>query len=179
MVRVTVSGHPGSGTSTLVANLCTAKGWSSVNGGEIFRQEASARNISLENFSQLCLSDPEVDRDLDRLLQDRMTSPDGPDVVESRLAGWWAHNLELECLRVWVEVSADERARRVVSREGGTMQDQRDKGDARMASDAARYAKLYDIDIQSREPYDCIIHSDDLSIDDVLNAVLTRLEENT
>ena len=50
MVRITISGHPGSGTSTLVAAICEARGWSSLNGGDIFRQEAKNRNFSLGEF---------------------------------------------------------------------------------------------------------------------------------
>ena len=54
MLKVTISGHPGSGTSTLVSLLCEAKGWSSLNGGELFRQEAQRRNTRLADFGQLC-----------------------------------------------------------------------------------------------------------------------------
>ena len=37
MVRITVSGHPCSGTSTLVSGLMDHYGWSSLNGGDVFR----------------------------------------------------------------------------------------------------------------------------------------------
>ena len=45
MVKVTVSGHPGSGTSTLVNGLMTRFGWTSLNGGDVFREEAKRRGI--------------------------------------------------------------------------------------------------------------------------------------
>jgi cytidylate kinase len=72
MLQVTISGHPGSGTSTLVSLLCEAKGWSSLNGGELFRQEAKRRNMTLADFGQLCKEDLEVDRQLDALLKEQM-----------------------------------------------------------------------------------------------------------
>ena len=53
MVRITISGHPGSGTSTLVNLLRENKNWTSLNGGELFRQ-AKRRNMSLADFGQLC-----------------------------------------------------------------------------------------------------------------------------
>ena len=40
-----MSGKPGSGTSTLVDLLAKEMGWDSVNGGDIFRQEAKRMNL--------------------------------------------------------------------------------------------------------------------------------------
>ncbi len=48
MPRITVSGHPGSGTSTLVAGLVEHFGWTSLNGGEVFRNEAARREMNLQ-----------------------------------------------------------------------------------------------------------------------------------
>ena len=121
MVLLTVSGHPGSGTTTLVGNVCGRRGWSSLNGGQVFREAASERGVSVEEFSALCEAEPEVDKILDKKLLDAMQSAGGPEVVESRLCGWWAHNNEIDCIRLWLAVSEDERARRVVSREGGSV----------------------------------------------------------
>ena len=56
MVRITVSGLPGSGTSTLVQGICQVKGWSALNGGDVFREEAANRGLSVADFSQLCKS---------------------------------------------------------------------------------------------------------------------------
>lgn len=176
MVRITVSGHPGSGTSTLVSKLCAALNWSNINGGDIFREEAVMRGIPLEEFSQLCLSDQHIDRELDAELKRRMLLDAGPEVVESRLAGWWAYQLELGCARVWINVSEDERAKRVVNREGGTTGEQRAKIVQRMEADSARYSNLYGIDIDSFEPYDCVINGDSMTPDNVLTTVLTHLE---
>ncbi|HII37358.1 MAG TPA: AAA family ATPase, partial [Candidatus Poseidoniaceae archaeon] len=47
MKKLTISGHPGSGTSTLVAGLRNHHGWTSINGGEIFRSEAKKLGLSL------------------------------------------------------------------------------------------------------------------------------------
>ena len=46
----------------------------------------------------------------------------------------------------------------------------------RMKYDAGRYKQLYDIDIESKSPYTCIIESDNLNPDQVLNAALVHLE---
>ena len=59
--HITISGHPGSGTSSLVDGICKAKGWTSLNGGQIFRDEAKNRGLSLAEFGDLCASDYSVD----------------------------------------------------------------------------------------------------------------------
>ena len=69
MPKITVSGHPGSGTSSLVKKLMEYYNWDSVNGGQIFRNEAKARNMSLAAFGKLCNEDESVDRELDEKLK--------------------------------------------------------------------------------------------------------------
>ena len=55
MRKVTISGHPGSGTSTLVEGLSRHFSWTSINGGQIFRNEDYERKMTLNlvNFVQM------------------------------------------------------------------------------------------------------------------------------
>ena len=46
-----------------------------------------------------------------------------------------------------------------------------------MESDGERYNRFYGIDIESREPYTCIIQSDERGTEEVLALVLQHLEE--
>ena len=112
MKKLTVSGHPGSGTSTLVEGLKNHFGWLSVNGGEIFRSEAKNRDMTLSEFGKLCSDDQSVDLALDEILRNYIAD-DETNIIESRLAGWWAFKMEAECRRIWLKVSEEERARRV------------------------------------------------------------------
>ena len=175
---VTISGHPGSGTSTLVQGLCKQMNWRMLNGGQIFRDAAHSKGMTLEAFGQYCLEDESVDKDLDQMLTDVMLSEDSPEVVESRLAGWWAFKHQLNCQRIWIEVSEEVRANRVVEREGGIHHEQLQLIRERMHFDGSRYNQLYDIDIESKEPYTCIIESDLLNAEEVLRVALEHLEGN-
>ena len=55
--KITISGHPGSGTTTLVSGLVNHFNWRYLNGGQVFRDEAKLRNMTLEEFGELCVSD--------------------------------------------------------------------------------------------------------------------------
>ena len=179
MLQMTISGHPGSGTSTLVSLLREAKGWSSLNGGELFRQEAKRRNMSLSEFGQLCKEDLEVDRQLDALLKEEMmrTDDEAPSIVESRLSGWWAYKLGLSTPRIWLEVDDIERAKRVQAREGGDLNSIIEANKQRSKVDEQRFDELYGLLPQQTEPYTHIINASDLNPQEVLALVLDILEE--
>jgi cytidylate kinase len=177
LVRITISGHPGSGTSTLVEAICQHKGWTSLNGGEIFRQEAKNRNLSLSEFANLCAKDFSVDSQLDEILKSKMVEPNGPKVMESRLSGWWAHLLELDCIRLWIEVSETVRAERVVGREGISFEEALSSNSKRTQKDLARYEEMYGLNPEERTPYTHVIDASALTKEEVLSSTLTFLEE--
>ncbi len=171
MVRITISGAPGSGTSTLVGKIREATGWDSLNGGDVFRAEAARRGLSVGEFSELCKTDLDVDRSLDDLLRAAMTRENGPEILESRLSGWWAYQLKLDCLRVWIETSDEERALRVQAREGGDFAQRLAESSARQSADKERYRMLYDIDLDDMTPYNLIVDANDLSAEQVFAIV--------
>ena len=82
--KLTISGHPGSGTSTLVDGLCRSLNWQKLNGGQVFRDMANERGVSLEEFANLCIEDESIDKELDALLSETMQSEDSPENVERR-----------------------------------------------------------------------------------------------
>ena len=171
LLKVTISGPPGSGTSTLVAKIAESRGWRSMNGGDVFREEARSRGLSVEELSSVAKEDTDVDRHLDGLLQKHMLSPESPEIVESRLSGWWAHKNDLECLRVWVSVSDKERARRIQKREGGELADCLHRSQQRQEDDMDRYSSLYGIDLDDMSPYHLVIDADNKDESQVFNEV--------
>jgi len=175
LVHITISGAPGSGTSTLVGKIREATGWESLNGGEVFRAEAARRGLSVVEFSELCKTDLDVDRSLDDLLRKAMTSENGPEILESRLSGWWAHQLKIDCLRVWIETSDEERARRVQAREGGEFSQRLLESRARQSADKERYRMLYDIDLDDMSPYNLVVDANNLSAEQVFTIVQGEL----
>ena len=175
MLKVTISGPPGSGTSTLVSMIAERRDWQSINGGDIFREEASRRGLTVEELSAAAKEDLDVDRMLDSLLQERMSSSLCPEIVESRLCGWWAKMNSIDCLRVWVAVSDDERARRIQKREGGSFEDCLAKSIQRQADDKERYMELYGIDLDDTSPYNLVVDADDKDEDEVFDAVNSNL----
>ena len=175
LLKVTISGPPGSGTSTLVSRIASSRGWSSMNGGDVFREEARTKGLTVEQLSSEAKEDLDIDRSLDSLLQKRMSSPDSPEIVESRLSGWWAHKNKLSCLKVWVNVSDEERARRIQKREGGELEECLRKSQKRQKDDMERYYTLYGIDLDDMSPYNLVIDADEKDELEVFQAVDSEL----
>ena len=177
MVQITISGHPGSGTSTLVKGLCEHFNWTSLNGGDIFRGEAKTRGMTLADFGEMCKEDLSVDKQLDEILMQRMQEENGADVIESRLSGWWAYRLNLDCIRLWLHVDDEQRAKRVVAREGSDYQTAYSENATRMKVDAERFDILYGIQPADEEPYTHIVDASQLDVQQVLESVIQILNE--
>ena len=175
LLKVTISGPPGSGTSTLVSRIASSRGWSSLNGGDVFREEARTRGLTVEQLSSDAKEDLDVDRSLDSLLQQRMSSHDSPEIIESRLSGWWAYKNSLNCLRVWVNVSEQERAKRIQKREGGDFGDCLRKSQNRQRDDMERYSTLYGINLDDMSPYNLVVDADEKDEMEVFQAVDSEL----
>tara|TARA_B100000900_G_C20597208_1_gene723917 strand:- start:527 stop:1078 length:552 start_codon:yes stop_codon:yes gene_type:complete len=175
LVKITVSGPPGSGTSTLVERLAKENSWSFMNGGDIFRNEAKIRNLTVGQFSDLCKNDLDVDKSLDDKLKNEINNPDGYEIIESRLSGWWAHLMGIDCIRIWVNVSPEECARRIQIREGGSFEEQLILSQQRQIDDKERYQILYNIDLDDMSPYSLVIDADDKDADEVFSVVQTKI----
>ncbi|MAH16972.1 MAG: cytidylate kinase [Euryarchaeota archaeon] len=155
---VTLSGLPGSGTTTAGRLLADALGWEFQSSGELFRSMADARGVTLAEFGALAEGDERIDRELDARAVTLMRGASGL-VMEGRLAGWMAFRNGLGEARVWLESDAATRARRVADRDGGSASEQQAAMAVREASESGRYRDYYDIDIASREPYTLDIDS--------------------
>lgn len=175
MPKITISGHPGSGTSSLVKGLMEHYNWSSINGGQIFRDEAKARNLSLAEFGKLCHDDESVDRELDEKLKQFITAGE-IEIVESRLSGWWAYKLEVDCVRLWLDVSDNERANRVVGREGISFEQALKENTDRTNIDLQRYEAMYGLNPEQKEPYTHVVDATHIGLDEVLSLTLEILE---
>lgn len=154
---VTISGLPGSGTSTVAVAVAAALGVPRLDGGTVWRSMAVERGMSVAEFGALGERDPVVDLELDRRLAAAAT--DGDLVLESRLAGWIALNEGLDALKVWIACDEAERARRVSIREGVAPDAALAANREREASEATRYRSYYAIDISDLAPYDLLLDS--------------------
>ena len=154
---ITISGLPGSGTTTVSRLVAAALGLERFPGGEVFRQMASEAGMTLAEFGAHAQGHPEIDRELDDRLEARAT--EGGCVIESRLAGWLVTRAGLAAVRVWVDGSDEVRAARVAARDGSSVAQALIDNAERSALERARYQAVYGIDLDDRSTYDLVLDS--------------------
>jgi predicted cytidylate kinase len=172
---VTISGLPGSGTSTVARSVASALGIERLDGGAVFRALAAEQGMTLAEFGAYAETDPTVDLELDTRLAARAAA--GDVVLESRLAGWIVTNERLDATRVWLACSEEERARRVGARDNLGLDDALAVDRAREASESARYRAYYDIDLGDLSIYDLIVDSTSLPAAEIVETILQRVRD--
>lgn len=153
---VTMSGPPGSGTSSAAAAVADALGYEHVSGGDIFRQLAAERAMTVEEFGELAAEDESIDTDLDARLTEIAAERDDV-VLESRLAGWMAG--EHATLRLWLDAPRHVRVARIADREDWSEDEARERVRDREQNERERYLTYYDIDVTDRSIYDLVVNT--------------------
>lgn len=168
---ITISGLPGSGTSTAARQVASAFGLEHLDGGTVFRAMAQERGLSLAEFAVQAEGDESIDRALDDLLSQRAL--EGDVLIESRLAGWLTERSGAVGLKVWVECDEHERARRVGGRDGHDAAEAFATNRRREASERVRYLSYYGIDLADQSVYDLVVDSTGGPVD----AIAARIVE--
>jgi cytidylate kinase len=160
-MRITVSGPPGSGTTSLARYLAEKYGLEFISAGEVFRRLAREHDMDLAEFGRLAESDPSVDRMIDAR-QKEIGEASEKIVVEGRLSGRMIENADL---RIWLAASLECRAKRIAGRDGMDEEGALAYTRNRQHSEATRYQTYYDIDISDLSSYDLVLSSETFGVD--------------
>ena len=170
---ITVSGPPGCGATTVCEGLSAALDCGYVSGGDIFRELADDRGMSLSQLIAKTDETDEIDRALDqrlRTIAEKWGASNKPFVLESRLAGWLAGNRA--DLRIWLDAPEEVRVERTADRE-----EMEAEMRVREVSEAGRYRSYYGIDVNDRSFYDLAINTARWSPEATLEMILSAIEE--
>lgn len=177
MAIITVSGLPGSGTSTTCKLLQERLGWRYINAGDFFRQLAADQGISLAEMGRRAEVDALVDRALDEGMV-QFARQEQNLIMEGRLTGWMALRQGLPALKVWCQAPLEVRAGRVGQREEQSAEEAGHNIAARERSEHQRYARHHQIDLDDLTLYDLVLDTADLSPEQVVAAIMAALEQS-
>jgi CMP/dCMP kinase len=158
-MRITVSGLPGSGTTTISRLLGEYYELELISSGEVFRKIAKEKGVSLAEFGTMAEKDPSIDLAIDKNQRAVIHSHDNL-ILESRLAGHMAKDVPT-VLKIWIKAPLPVRVKRILRREKSvSFEEELEKTVQREKSEALRYMNYYNIDIDDLSIYDIVIDSE-------------------
>ncbi len=170
MVLLTVTGPPGSGKSTACRAIKDRTGLPYIYAGQLFRDQASSKGLTLDEFGSLCEKDTIFDLELDfRMMELAKT---GNAILEGRMIGALCSRERIPAYKVYIDADIEMRAARVMEREGGDMASIRHDIEERERSERSRYMGLYGIDPRDRRIYDLWVDSTYLTPEEVVTLII-------
>jgi cytidylate kinase len=166
---VTVSGAPGTGTTSLARGMAAELGIKWVNSGELFRKIASDKNVSVKDLNRQAERSPEIDYLIDDA--QKAMAREGSGIFEGRLSG---HLLSAD-LKVLLKADLKVRASRIANRESKLVEDSIQETRFREESEARRYKKYYNIDMGDFSVYDLVVDTGKLNEKTTLGIVLAAV----
>jgi CMP/dCMP kinase len=175
---VSFNGDEGSGKSTIAKLVSAEIGYPRYYMGQIFRDMAAKRDITLVDYLKLGETDPAIDKEVDDYLVD-LSKKEADFIIESRTA--W-HFIP-QSLKIYLSVNEKEGAKRVfgeLQKENQrneisgefSLEDILNKIKERRTTDDARYMKYYGIDIRDKNNYDLVLDTTNLSKEEVFAKVM-------
>ncbi|MCS7131007.1 MAG: AAA family ATPase [Archaeoglobaceae archaeon] len=171
-MKITISGPPGSGKTTVAKILSEKLKIKLISAGEVFRQLAFDRGMSLEEFSKFAESNPEIDIMIDKL-QRELAEKEKDVIVEGRLSGWMIKDADL---RVYIFADPEVRYSRIAKRESKDLSTVKRETKLREEIEKRRYQKFYSIDIDDWKIYDLVVNSNRISAEKIAELIALAIK---
>lgn len=168
---VTVGGQAASGKSTLAKALAKRLGYKHLSAGQVMRDMAKEKGMTLVEFSRYAEEHPEVDKEID-MWQKKEATDDC--VVDGRLS---RHFLAPD-MSIWLVAPARVRAERAMGREKGYGSVEEAEADItkRDDSERKRYKDFYDIDLYDLGVYDLVLNTGRYGIKEMTDIAVEAVE---
>lgn len=174
---ITISGLPGSGTSTAVQLLSEKLKWKHVDAGTMFRAMAREQGMDVLVFREFVADHPDVDEGLDEKMLNLARTATEPLILEARLIGWMTKKENIPAFRVWVDAAPEIRYARIARRESLGVQDATERSTRREKAEAEAFQRLYGIDLHDVSIYDMVIRNDNLKPNEVRDQIAESFEQ--
>ncbi len=178
---ISFNGDHGSGKSTIAEKISKKLGYERIYMGQIFRNLAEEKGLTLVEFAKFAETDSSVDKSVDDYIV-KIGKEKEDFIIESRTA--W-HFLP-KSLKIYLKVSSQEGARRMFEhlkkdvnnnrenedRDIKTVEDVMKSNQKRKVSDNGRYKEFYGIDVNNMDNYDLVVDTTNLTREEVFERVL-------
>lgn len=179
---ITLGGDAGSGKSTVAQAVAKKLNYKYYSVGNLRRQIAAARGLTIEEYNKLGESDPKTDTEADAY-QEKLGKTEDNFVLESRL-GWKFVPKSLKIFLTVDEKVAAERifkdhkaGKRPSEKPMKSIKDAVKEIEERRKSDLLRYKKYYNVNHLDKKHYDIILDTTGKTIEQVADEVLIEVKK--
>lgn len=174
---ISIGGAAGSGKSTVGERLAKELGWPRYYMGQMRRDAAKKRGMTLAEYNLLGENDPKTDKEVDEF-QKELGEKEDNFVIEGRTSWYFIPH----SLKIYIGVDPQEGARRIF--DSLKKKNERNEGvlpesieDVKIGmlkrrdSDQIRYQKYYSIDASDPKNYDFYLDATDLNQEEEYQAI--------
>jgi CMP/dCMP kinase len=179
---ITIGGAPGAGKTCVSKLLCEKLGYKHYYMGQIMRDLAKERGMSLNKFYSLIKKEPEVDREVDEY-QRKLGETEDKLVVEGRTSFHFVPN----SYKIFLDVDEDVGAQRIFE----DLKKNSDRNEdiyrsvsevkqsiqERVNNEIERYQNLYGINHLDKKNFDLVIDTSYITVEQVVNQILTYVQK--
>jgi predicted cytidylate kinase len=182
---ITISGSEGSGKSTIIKYLQGKLNADRIDVGEIRREYAKSKGLTLEELNKLAIDNPESDVKIDN-----QTAIRARELAEKNLVivgGRTQFHFLPESFKLYIKCDLDESAKRIwkdlqnnTNRNEGkinSLEALKKSLINRKESDLARYKKYYNLDHTDESQYDYVIDTTNITTQEAIYIVLKKIKE--
>jgi cytidylate kinase len=178
-MKITISGNPGAGKGELRKLLSKKLKIPSFSVGDLRREFAKRKNITIQELNKLREIDPSTDKDADKFQQE-WASEKKEFILEGRLSYYFIPN----SIKIFLKVNAKIGSTRILKNMRETeqkvksLEEQITITQERIRSDIKRYHEIYQIkNCYDEKNFDIVINTSNLTIKKVLDEVIKKLKD--
>ena len=168
-MKIAVSGKSGCGNTSVSRLMAEKLDLSFIN--FTFRSIAAEKELSLNEVLEKAAKDDWWDKEVDKR-QVAMAQKAGGCVLGSRLAIWLLQEADL---KVYLKESTETRAKRIVKREGGNLDEVTAFTIERDKKDRERYLRIYNIDNDDYSFAGLILDTDNMTIEEISSTIIDEV----
>ncbi|MDO5850979.1 MAG: AAA family ATPase [Methanobacteriaceae archaeon] len=169
---ITIGGLAGTGTTSTTKVLSEKMDIPYLSAGDVFRQMAKDRKMTLLEFSEFAEGNNNIDYELDKK-QAEIANNSENLIVEGRISAYF---VEAD-YRIWFIAPEDIRAERICDREKEPLDKIKEEMIIRSSSEAKRYQEIHNIDINNLDIYDIIINSGTFNTEATVKIILECIKQ--
>jgi cytidylate kinase len=173
---ITISGLHGTGKSTIGKKIAEIFNLRYYATGEVFRELAKEYNMTLQEFTKYAENNPEIDIMLDKKVNE--IAEKGNIIIDSQLSAYILK--DKADFKIILRCPLEIRIKRMVDRDDSNYKEKVDETLRREWSESQRFKKLYNIDLQDESViqnlYDIIINTEKLSINDIVDIIISKIK---